>query len=110
MEIVNVWKMDQQSQKEALSRMQDSNRVEEKSSANVDAALVQKALGEMKDAEKKAAEAEAKKVKELGAVKINKEDVKAIVEEFELEDDKAETVLREHGGDLKATLRHLVLA
>ena len=53
-------------------------------------------------------EAEAKREKELAAVKINQEDVDLIASEMELDKDVAERKLREHNGDAEKTLVTLV--
>merc|ERR1712127_741841 len=55
-------------------------------------------------------EAEAKREKELAAVKINQEDVDSIAQEMELDKDVAERKLREHNGDAVQTLVTLVSA
>merc|ERR1712028_190921 len=55
-------------------------------------------------------EAEAKREKELAAVKINQEDVDSIAQEMELDKDVAERKLREHNGDAVQTLMTLVSA
>ena len=53
-------------------------------------------------------EAEAKRERELAAVKINQEDVDLIASEMELDKDLAERKLREHNGDAVQTLVTLV--
>ena len=45
--------------------------------------------------------------KTLAAVKINKDDVKLIVAELEIDEDTAETKLREANGDVIAALKGL---
>jgi NACalpha-BTF3-like transcription factor len=46
--------------------------------------------------------------RKLRAVKLNKEDVTFIEKEFDVKTDMAERFLREQGGDLQATIRHLI--
>ena len=53
-------------------------------------------------------EAEAQRERELAAVKIEQADVDLIVAEMELDKDIAERKLREHKGDVVATLPTLV--
>ena len=53
-------------------------------------------------------EAEAQRERELAAVKIEQADVDLIVAEMELDKDIAERKLREHKGDVVATLTTLV--
>ena len=45
---------------------------------------------------------------ELAKVVVSKEDVKVVANEFDIPVKAADTKLREHGGDLKATLRSLL--
>jgi len=47
---------------------------------------------------------------EFANVKIRKEDVETLIQEFELSKSKAEKVLRQHHGDFSATLKTLVNA
>ncbi len=46
--------------------------------------------------------------KELAAVSIKSEDIDLIVNELELDRKAAEIALREHKGDVIATIRHLL--
>ena len=46
----------------------------------------------------------------LDNVVIRKEDLELIVQEFELPRSKAEKILRQHSGDIQATLKALVNA
>lgn len=50
-------------------------------------------------------EEKRRKEKELAKVKVSKEDVQLIVEEMEVEAEVAERTLKEHKGDVVATLR-----
>ena len=56
------------------------------------------------------AQAEALREKELAAVAIDAADVDMIVEQMELDRDRAERTLREHKGDVVAALNALVTA
>jgi hypothetical protein len=46
--------------------------------------------------------------RKLRAVKLNKEDVALMEKEFDVKTDVAERLLREQGGDLQTTIRHLI--
>lgn len=81
----------------------------EEKEASVDKDELQKRLAElMKVQAAKAAETSAREA-ELAAVKIKKEDVDVMVQEFpHIEKEQHERVLREHKGELVPALRHLV--
>lgn len=57
-------------------------------------------------AEEKAAQ--DKREAELAAVKINRGDIKVIADEMEVDDDTAETKLREAGGDVIKALQGMI--
>lgn len=57
---------------------------------------------------KRDAELKAEHEKLLAGVKVKKEDVDVIMNEFEISKLKAERCLKEHGGDLKGALSALV--
>ena len=58
--------------------------------------------------QKASKEAQVQREKELAAVKINKEDVDVIANEFEMDKKAAERRLRENGGDLEKALQSLL--
>jgi len=97
--------MDQHSQAQALDSVTD--HVEERAT-EVDGSAVAQAMKELAEAEREARETEVRRKKELDAVQVAPADVESLMEEFDLGKDAADLALRENGGDLKATLLHLV--
>lgn len=66
------------------------------------------AMNAISDKRKKDAELKAEREKMLASVKVKKEDVDLIVNEFEIAKSKAERVLKEHNADLVAALSSLI--
>jgi NACalpha-BTF3-like transcription factor len=66
------------------------------------------AMNAISDKRKKDAEQKAELEKKLASVKVKKEDVEMIVNEFEITKIKAERVLKEHNADLSAALSALI--
>jgi NACalpha-BTF3-like transcription factor len=66
------------------------------------------AMNAISDKRKKDAEQKAEREKQLASVKVKKEDVELIVNEFEIPKTKAERVLKEHNADLVAALSALI--
>lgn len=66
------------------------------------------AMNAITDKRKKDAELKAEREKMLASVKVKKEDVEIIVNEFEITKAKAERVLKEHNADLAAALSALI--
>eukprot|EP00887_Chlorella_sp_A99_P006470 scaffold3.g6470.t1 len=93
----------------ALDKVTD--RVEEKEiKAQVDSSRVREAMAKLAETEKAAQEARRARERELAAVKVQQADVDLICREFELDKRRAETKLRECGGDVKAALTALLEA
>ena len=46
----------------------------------------------------------------MAAVVVKPEDLKLLMDEMELPEEKAERVLREHKGDIKAAIKYLLTA
>ena len=57
---------------------------------------------------KSSREAQLARERELAAVKVSKDDVATLVAEFDLENKAADRLLREQGGSLEATIKHLL--
>ncbi|GBG65566.1 hypothetical protein CBR_g51449 [Chara braunii] len=91
---------DQQQQSRALDSITD--HVEER---QLDSARVQQAMASITAASEADRRAQLARERELAAVRINGADVDIIVSELELEKKVAESMLREHKGDVVAALR-----
>eukprot|EP01118_Nematostelium_gracile_P016909 TRINITY_DN7097_c0_g1_i1.p1 TRINITY_DN7097_c0_g1~~TRINITY_DN7097_c0_g1_i1.p1 ORF type:complete len:127 (-),score=54.84 TRINITY_DN7097_c0_g1_i1:28-360(-) len=59
--------------------------------------------------DRKKQEEKNQRAKELAAVKIKDEDVELMVSELEIPKNVAETILREHNGDVTKAIEHLIL-
>lgn len=79
--------------------------VEEK---EIDTGNLNDAMTAISDKRKKDAEAKIARSKELASVKVTKEDVELVMNEFEVTKLTAERVLKENNGDLKKALISLV--
>ncbi|CAF0842697.1 unnamed protein product [Adineta steineri] len=101
---VNQKKEDAKVEKE-LDRVTDRVDEEEIGSENIGNAL--SAINDKRHRDESKRKAEQA---ELANVKIRKEDVELIVQELELPRSKAEKTLRQHHGDVIATLKALVNA
>lgn len=66
------------------------------------------AISAISDKRKKDADLKAEREKKLASVKVKKEDVELVCNEFEISKPRAERVLKEHDGDLKAALTALI--
>ena len=74
----------------------------------IDAGNLNDAMSVIADKRKKDAEAKAEREKMLASVKVKKEEVEIIMNEFEVTKLKAERCLKEHNGDLKSALSALI--
>lgn len=83
----------------ALDKVTDM--VEEK---ELDTSKTQKAMQALAASRQADLEAQRQRERELAAVKVSKEDIDLIAEEYEIDRKKAELRLRECKGDLKAAL------
>ena len=79
--------------------------VEEK---NMDSSKTDAAMATLGQSNASAHKLKKKREKELAAVKISKEDLIVIVNEFGISEGKAEQILREQGGNLEKSLTYLV--
>ena len=66
------------------------------------------AINVISDKRKKEADLKEQKERQLASVKVKKEDVELILNEFEISKLSAERVLKEHNGDLSAALTSLI--
>ncbi|KAI7840887.1 hypothetical protein COHA_005416 [Chlorella ohadii] len=74
----------------------------------VDKSKVQQAMMNLAAEQRERQEAQRQREKELAAVKVAKEDIELIAQQFDLDKKKAERCLREAKGDVKAALRSLL--
>ncbi len=74
----------------------------------IDSGKLTDAMTAISDKRKKEAETKVEREKALASVKVKKEDIDVVVNEFEVGRPKAERCLREAGGDLKTALTALV--
>ena len=88
-----------------LEKVTDYAEEKEISGGNLDNAITAIADKRRRDAEQKA-DLERK----LASVKVKKEDVDLVCQEFEINKQRAERVLKENNGDLQAALTALVNA
>ncbi|KAK9795573.1 hypothetical protein WJX73_004433 [Symbiochloris irregularis] len=86
-------------QAQALDKLTD--KVEDK---ELDQGRVQKAMAELAESQQQQREAQRLRQKELAAVKLQKEDIELVAYECEIDKKAAEAQLRQHRGDVKATL------
>ncbi|KAL4458870.1 hypothetical protein ABPG75_013735 [Micractinium tetrahymenae] len=91
----------------AMDKVTDVHEEKEMSS-KVDRSKVQQAMAKL--AAEQAARAEAARLqeKELAAVKVAKEDVELIAQQFNLDRKRAERCLREAKGDVRAAMHELL--
>ena len=66
------------------------------------------AINVISDKRKQEADLKEAKERQLASVKVKKEDVELILNEFEITKMRAERVLKEHNGDLSAALTSLI--
>lgn len=92
-------------QSKALDSITD--RVEEK---ELDEEKLKREYRKIAEQDRKEQEEKRKREKELAKVKVNKEDVQAIVREMEVDSDVAERRLKEHNGDVVAALMSYLTA
>jgi NACalpha-BTF3-like transcription factor len=81
---------------------------EEKEILDVGSGNLNNAMNAISDKRKKEADQKAEKEKQLASVKVKKEEVELLVNEFEIVKSKAERVLKEHSGDLSSALAALI--
>jgi len=74
----------------------------------IDSGKLTDAMTAISDKRKKEAESRIEREKVLASVKVKKEDIDVVVNEFEISRPRAERCLREAGGDLKTALTALV--
>jgi NACalpha-BTF3-like transcription factor len=68
------------------------------------------AFNAINDKRKQEADLKEQKEKQLASVKVKKEDVELILNEFEITKLKAERILKENNGDLSAAMKTLINA
>ena len=88
-----------------LERVTDYAEEKEISGDNLD-----NAISAIIDKRKRDADQKAELEKRLASVKVKKEDVDLVCQEFECSKQRAERVLKENNGDLKAALTSLINA
>ncbi|CAF0718132.1 unnamed protein product [Brachionus calyciflorus] len=88
-----------------LEKVTDYAEEKEISGGNLD-----NAINAITDKRRRDAEQKADLEKRLASVKVKKEDVDVVVQEFEVPRPKAERVLKENNGDLQAALTALLNA
>ena len=74
----------------------------------VDPKKCQEALKKLAETSQASKQEKLKREKELKAVDVKDEDVAYVTDQFLLEKSAADRLLREHGGDLKSTLKTLL--
>ncbi|PRW60148.1 Purple acid phosphatase 15 [Chlorella sorokiniana] len=93
----------------AMDKVTDMSE-ESEMKRGVDKSKVQQAMMKLAAEQRERQEAQRQREKELAAVKVAKEDVDLIAQQFDLDKKKAERCLREAKGDVKAALRALLAA
>ncbi|EFN53351.1 hypothetical protein CHLNCDRAFT_137085 [Chlorella variabilis] len=91
----------------ALDKVTDF-REEKEMMTNVDKELVQQAMQKLAAEQAQRTEAQRQRERELAAVKVQKEDIEVIAQQFDMDKKKAERALRENGGELKTALQSLL--
>ncbi|KAI3436157.1 hypothetical protein D9Q98_002214 [Chlorella vulgaris] len=91
----------------ALDKVTDFSE-EKEMRANVDNSKVQQAMQALAAEQAQRNEAQRQRERELAAVKVQKQDVELIAQQFDLDKKKAERCLREAKGDVKAALTQLL--
>ncbi|KAL4859135.1 Huntingtin-interacting protein K [Chlorella vulgaris] len=91
----------------ALDKVTDFSE-EKEMRANVDNSKVQQAMQALAAEQAQRNEAQRQRERELAAVKVQKQDVELIAQQFDLDKKKAERCLREVKGDVKAALTQLL--
>mmetsp|Transcript_41366 Transcript_41366/g.80829 ORF Transcript_41366/g.80829 Transcript_41366/m.80829 type:complete len:116 (+) Transcript_41366:37-384(+) len=76
----------------------------------MDTGKAQNALSKLASAQEAEAKAKAEREKELSKVKVSAADLQLVMSEMEVDEARADRVLRENGGDATAALRFLVNA
>ncbi|EKX43841.1 hypothetical protein GUITHDRAFT_110293 [Guillardia theta CCMP2712] len=74
----------------------------------VDTGKAQNALSQLSNAAEAEKLAKLEREKELAKVKIDKKDVELIMSEMEIDESRAERVLREHNGEPVKALQYLI--
>jgi NACalpha-BTF3-like transcription factor len=91
-----------------LERITDYAEEKEISAGSLNNAM--NAMNAISDKRKTNAEQKAEREKHLASIKVKKEDIEIIVNEFEIAKQRAERVLKENNGDLEAALSSLINA